>query len=442
VRAAAAPVAPVAPGPDGSLHDGMAMALAAGGSALVGMLSWILAARVLSPAELGTATAFVSAFLLVAGITELNVGVGLLRWLPAAGGSARRLLVPALGAVAVLSGAVAALYLLLPGSSVIVDAVTGAGATGPARVAGVALFVLAAVLYALFQQQDFVLVGLGRPWWAPLRTALFAAGRLVILLAAGSSLTSTGLVLSWLVPLAACVALVSLQALVLTRRTGSAPGRVPGLREAAGFLGPTYLGQVATAVLFNQVPLLVVLRFGTEVGARFFIAWQAITVVDVLATYFSSSLASGVAREPGRAAELTRLLRRRLFVVIGPLLVLGALLAEPVLALFGPAYVAEAGVLRILLAGLALRLLTIHRLAQHQALGRGLRYARLAVATTALVVAAVLLVPRDSADPQTVFAVAFVAVQVLVAGVVLLRARRDPAGVRPVVPPATEESPA
>jgi hypothetical protein len=191
MTAAAAPVAPVAPRPDGSLHDGMAMALAAGGSALVGMLSWILAARVLSPAELGTATAFVSAFLLVAGITELNVGVGLLRWLPAAGGSARRLLVPALGAVAVLSGAVAALYLLLPGSSVIVDAVTGAGASGPTRVAGVALFVLAAVLYALFQQQDFVLVGLGRPWWAPLRTALFAAGRLAILFAAGSSLTST-----------------------------------------------------------------------------------------------------------------------------------------------------------------------------------------------------------------------------------------------------------
>ena len=252
---------------DGTLHDGLAMALAAGGSALVGMLGWVLAARQLTPAELGTATAFVSAFLLIAGATELNVGIGLLRWLPGAGSQSRRLLVIALGAVAGLAAVVAVGYLLLPGSGVIVEAVTGPDASPGAHAVGVGLFVLTAMLYALFQQQDFVLVGLGRPWWAPARTLLFAVGRLGIVLAAGASLTTTTVVVSWLVPLAACVALVSLQAVVLTgRRSGAA--RLPRLREAAGFLGPTYLGQVATSVLFNQVPLLVVLRFGPEVGGR------------------------------------------------------------------------------------------------------------------------------------------------------------------------------
>ncbi|WP_018334298.1 glycosyltransferase [Actinomycetospora chiangmaiensis] len=414
-------------GKDGSLHDGLAMALASGGSALVGMLGWILAARVLDTAELGLATAFVSAFLLIAGATELNVGIGLLRWLPGAGGSSRRLLVTALGAVAALSGTVAALYLLLPGTAVIIRAVTGTAPSATANAAGVGLFVLTAVLYALFQQQDFVLVGLGRPWWAPTRTLLFAVGRLGIVLAAGASLTTEIVVLSWVAPLLACVALVGLQAVVLTRRRRRAPGRLPALREAAGFLGPTYLGQVATSVLFNQVPLLVVLRFGPEVGGRFFLVWQAVTVVDVLATYFAASLAAGVAREPGRADELSRAVRRRLLVLVGPALVLGALLAEPVLALFGPAYTAEAWVLRILLLGLGLRLLVVHRLAEHQAHGRGLRFARLATATTVGVVAVVALVPAGPADPLVTFAVGFVGVQVLAAGAVLLRRRRDPA---------------
>ncbi|MFC5066329.1 glycosyltransferase [Actinomycetospora atypica] len=421
---------------DGTLHDGLAMALAAGGSALVGMLGWVLAARQLTPAELGTATAFVSAFLLIAGATELNVGIGLLRWLPGAGSQSRRLLVVALGAVAGLAAVVAVGYLLLPGSGVIVEAVTGPDPSPGAHAVGVGLFVLTAMLYALFQQQDFVLVGLGRPWLAPARTLLFAVGRLGIVLAAGASLTTTTVVVSWLVPLAACVALVSLQALVLTRRRGGA-ARLPRLREAAGFLGPTYLGQVATSVLFNQVPLLVVLRFGPEVGGRFFLVWQAVTVVDVLAQYFSNSLSAGVAREPGRAAELSRAVRRRLLGVLAPALAVGVLAAEPVLALFGPAYAGEATALRILLAGLVLRLLVVHRIAEHQALGRGVRVARLAVATTAGIVGVAALVPAGPADPLILFALGFVAVQVVAAGAVALRRRRDPA-VRPAHHLATQ----
>ena len=424
---------------DGTLHDGLAMALAAGGSALVGMLGWVLAARQLTPAELGTATAFVSAFLLIAGATELNVGIGLLRWLPGAGSQSRRLLVIALGAVAGLAAVVAVGYLLLPGSGVIVEAVTGPDPSPGAHAVGVGLFVLTAMLYALFQQQDFVLVGLGRPWLAPARTLLFAVGRLGIVLAAGASLTTTTVVVSWLVPLAACVALVSLQAVVLTRRPGGT-ARLPRLREAAGFLGPTYLGQVATSVLFNQVPLLVVLRFGPEVGGRFFLVWQAVTVVDVLAQYFSNSLSAGVAREPGRAAELSRAVRRRLLGVLVPALAVGVVAAEPVLSLFGPAYVGEATALRILLAGLVLRLLVVHRIAEHQALGRGVRVARLAVATTAGIVGVAALVPSGPADPLVVFALGFVAVQVVAAGAVLLRRRHDPAVA--TSQPATDGSPA
>ncbi len=264
----------------GHLGDGLAMSLAAGGASLVGMISWIVAARALTPAELGTATAFVSALLLIAGCTELNLGVGLLRWLPRAGGAAPALLRRSAAVVAVLAAAGASVYLLLPGASVIVDA--SAGATG-GRLTGAAVFVLAAVLYALFQQQDFVLVGLGRAWWAPARTLLFAAGRLGILLVAGASLTTGGVVASWVVPTGACVLLITLQSWIVMRGRSGGPRAMPARREVVGFLGPTYLGRVATSVLFNQIPLLIIFRFGPEMGASFFLVWQAVTVIDVVA---------------------------------------------------------------------------------------------------------------------------------------------------------------
>lgn len=413
----------------GHLGDGLAMSLAAGGASLVGMISWIVAARALTPAELGTATAFVSGFLLIAGCTDLNLGIGLLRWLPGAGSSSRLLLARAGLTVALLAGVVSVVYLLLPEASVIVDAAANGSTVPSDRLLGAAMFVLASVLWATFQQQDFVLVGLERSWWAPARTAVFAVGRLGILVAAGTSLTTSGVVVSWLVPTAACVALVGAQVLVFSRHRGRRAGFLPPRRDVVGFLGPTYVGKVATSVLFNQVPLLITFRFGPEAGAGFFLVWQAVTVVDVVAQYFVASLSAAVAREPGRADELSRAVRRRLLLALTPMLAVGALLAGPVLSLFGTRYEADAPVLQIMMVGLVLRLLVVHRLGEHQALGRGVRYARLAGVNTVLVLAVAAVVPVlpaiAGADGALVaVAAGFLVVQALCAGAVTWR-RRD-----------------
>ena len=93
------------------------------------------------------------------------------------------------------------------------------------------------------------------------------------------------------------------------------------------------------------------------------------------------------------------------------------LLAEPVLSLFGPAYTADAPVLQIMLGGLVLRLLVVHRLGEHQATGRGVRFARLAMTNTVLVVGVTALIPTG---PRGLIEIAcgFVVVQVLCAAAV------------------------
>jgi O-antigen/teichoic acid export membrane protein len=160
-----------------------------------------------------------------------------------------------------------------------------------------------------------------------------------------------------------------------------------------GFLGPTWAAQIGNTLLLNQVPLLVIIRFGSEPGAAFFIAWQGAVVLETAATYFTHSLSASCARAPERADELTRALRRQMLMIFLPLLALGALLAGPGLSIFGSGYAEAADVLRLLLLGQAFRLLVLHELGARTAAGRGMAYARLHLASTLLVLLAIMLVP-------------------------------------------------
>lgn len=416
VTAGAEPV--VARRGDGVVADAVALSASVAINAVVGAACWFLAAKLLPQATVGTASAFISAFMLVAAFAQLNVGVGLLRWLPHAGRRASTLVWRCTAATLGCSVLLASGYLLLPGSDVIFAA--GTGSSG-ASLGGWAVFVLAATGWSLLQLQDFVLVGLRRPWWAPATNAVAVTARLAILVAAGAALSAQVLVLAWLVPTALCVLGISIVIAVAGPRpsvAGGEPvaGELPTRREVLGFLGPGYLGQIGAALLYLQVPLLVILRFGPSVGAAFFVIWQAITVVDVLAMRFANSMVGQLARFPERADELARVSRRRLLAVFLPGVAAGLVLAEPALSLVGPGYAPAAVALQILLAGLGFRLLVVHAQGLRQALGDGAGFARLQVAGTALVLAAVLLVPAPAgggtAEVLVPIAVAYLAVQV------------------------------
>jgi O-antigen/teichoic acid export membrane protein len=201
---------------------------------------------------------------------------------------------------------------------------------------------------------------------------------------------------------------------------------VPRPAAAAAFLGPTAVAQFGGALLYNQVPVLVNLRFGAETGAVFFIAWQAVTVIDIAGTFFMNSLAAGVAREPHRAHELAATARRRLLVIFLPMLVVGAVLAHPLLLMFGAEYAEADNVLRLLLLGLAFRLVVVHELGVRQAAGKAMTYARLQLISTLLVLLAAILTPVAGAGVSALLPVAigYIVVQVVCAAAVLFSPAR------------------
>jgi O-antigen/teichoic acid export membrane protein len=372
------------------MGDGPALSISSALGALAGLASWLIAARMLPQAEVGLAAAVVSAFILLGGITQLNFGVGLMRWLPVAGCHAQPLVWRGLLLIMPLAGFAGLGYVL-----VVHDlARTAVGVDGPLAV-GVLLFVLACVGWSVWVIHDYIFVAIGRPWWSVWRNGSFAVVRIVLLLVLGAAFGAQGVVLSWVGPIVVWVAAGSLVLLVAVRRFARQAdgGIMPGRSEVVGFLGPTWAAQVGNNLLLNQVPLIVILRFGPEPGAAFFIAWQAAVVLETAATYYTHSLSASWARAPERAAELTSASRRRLLMIFLPLLAVGALLAGIGLSIFGPEYAAAANVLRLLFLGQVFRLLVVHELAVRTAAGRGVAYARLHLASTLLMLLAVSLVP-------------------------------------------------
>jgi len=407
----------------GGLDDGLALSLSAAMGSVAGLIGWVVSTRLLTPSDIGKAAEVVAAILMIGGIAQLNLSVGMLRWIPGAGRYTARLTWVGMLTVIPL-GALAALVCV-----VVLPSIGVTAAAGLPWWVGAGLFVVVTAGWTVFVVHDTLLVALGKPWWAVGRNALFAAVRLGLMIVLGLvGLGAQAIVLSWVLPIVVWIGLGSVALVVMTRAVSrrSRDGVLPGWRPAAAFLGPTSVAELGPALLYNVVTVIVTERFGSATGALFFMAWQAVTVVDVSASFFMKSLVVGLAREPGRAAELAAATRRRLLMIFLPLLALGCLIAGPALGLvFGADYAAAADVLRLLLVGLALRLVVLIELGVRQALGRAYAYARLQLLSSVTVVIAVALVPAGAADVDALLPVAavYVAVQ-LACAVIALRSRR------------------
>jgi O-antigen/teichoic acid export membrane protein len=286
-------------------------------------------------------------------------------------------------------------------------AAVGAGVGGPPAL-GVLLFLVAAAGWGLWGMHDYTLVVVGKPSWAIWRNVGFAVVRIGLLVALGASLGPQGIVLSWVLPIAVWMVAGALIGGALTRQFArrTDTGWLPTRREAVSFLGPTTVAHWGTVLLMNQVTVIVIERFGPVPGAAFFIAWQAVMVIDIAAARFMLSLSAQIARDPDRARTHIAASRRRLFMIFAPLVLVGVLLADFGLQIFGPGYAEAANVLRVLLIGMIPRLVITHELGVRQALNNGMGFARLQLISTLVVIVVALFVPIEPATATGLHTVA------------------------------------
>jgi len=359
---------------DPLFRNGYALAMSGVITSGLGVVYWAVAARLFSASAVGVGAALLSLVTLLANVSQLNLRSALGRFVPIAGRRAPSLVyggyLAAAGLALVTGIAVVLLLVALPGI---------AGNT-PLSPLMVWLFPLTVLLWTLFTVQDHVLVALRRTPVVPLENGVFALVKIVLLVPLAAMATADAILLSWAIPTAIGVMVVSTWILVrLVPRLGgrpSAPAGNPEVRAAleadapeadvrprtvVRFIGGDYVGSLFAIGASSILPVLVLSVLGAATSAHFYIVSLIAAATQLVPTVLATSLLVEVASSNATFEGDGRRVLRLLFLFLAPLVLVLFVLAGPVLSIFGASYAAEgATTLRLLaLAGIPYALVNL-----------------------------------------------------------------------------------
>jgi O-antigen/teichoic acid export membrane protein len=320
--------------------------LSSGLTSGLGLLFWILAARLYDSATVGVNSTVLSAMTLLGTAAQLNLGNALLRFVPVAGRNVRALVVgcyAAAVAVAALAGAVFAL-----GTSWWAPELHAA--FGGSEL--LAFFTLSTPVWAMFVIQDYVLPALKKATLVPVENLVFSVLKIVFLGGAAALGMSSGLAVSWVAATAVIVLIVTVYLVrVLPRPEGGdpAPAAVT-VRDVASFVRADYAGTVFLLTAVFGLPLVVFARLGPEAAAVYGITWQIAYALYLIVNGMGQSLVAHVAADPDRLEPARRSMICKAMALLLPAVLVIAVAAYPLLSLFGAHYADEGSLLLALLA--------------------------------------------------------------------------------------------
>jgi len=325
-------------------RTGYYLIVGTGITSLLGVAFWALAARSYPAHEVGQNAAAISAMTLVSGVCSLGLAAVLVRYLPIAGTADRRLVISSYGLTTVLS--------LVFG--IIVAATSSVWSPSldflqePEWLIG---FTLATAATTVFTLQDSVLTGLRSARWIPLENSLYAAAKLVLLLALATLLPSGGLFVAWNAPLLPAIVLINyliFRRLLPRYRSFGELDRGKVIRMAAG----NYGGNLFALVGNMYLPILVTNQVSASQAAYFYVPWMICISLQLVPINVITSLTVEAALDMPQLRLLSRRALAHSMRLVAPLAALTALVAPLALLVFGQAY-ADAGtsLLRLLALG-------------------------------------------------------------------------------------------
>jgi O-antigen/teichoic acid export membrane protein len=334
---------------DPLLRSAYSLLMSAAVTSVLGLGFWIAAARMFPPSMVGRDGALVSAMIALSMVCGLNLGSGVLRFLPISRLSPARLVLGAYSATVVVSAAGATAFVL------IIPRVSHSYAFLAHDAALAALYVVAVTAWGVFALQDAVLTALQRAPVVLVENAAFSVLKIAglpILLVAGSV---HAVFIAWIVPMV--LLLVPVNYFIFTRfiparalaTNQPSPVERFGWRGLADFFANDYLAMIFVEASTTLLPVIVVALLGSSQGAYFYIPFTIVAAFDLLFASVASSLTVEASIAADLLSELARATVRRFAGALGAGVL--ALLAGAGLILlpFGPAYAsAGAPVLRLL----------------------------------------------------------------------------------------------
>ncbi len=403
-------------------RDGLALVLSYGLTSAVGLLYWVVAARLFDPATVGVNSVALSTMQLLGGVAHLNLTQALLRFAPVAGRGTRRLVLTCYAVASALAALVGLGY--AAGAPLWAPQMVDAVGYGPLLL----FFAVATPAWAIFTMQDYLLTALKRATAVPVENLVFALLKIGLLAAAAGLATVGGIAASWVLATVLVVVAVNAWLLlrVVPRAVAGEPVEPVRPRAIARFVRSDYAGATLWQLAMNGIPALVLARLGAEDAAVYGIVWTIAISLYLIPSGMAQSMIAHTAGEPGRADAARRAMVRRSLALVVPAATVLAVGAYPVLWLFGEHY-AQRGAGALALAALSAvpQVVTAAVVAQARVQQR----MRVLVAVpgslaAAVLVSAWLLMP---ALGITGVALSWLVVQCVGAAVLLTRTRRHPA---------------
>ena len=311
---------------------------------LLGFAFWALAARLYTPVQVGLASATIAAVLLLARLSGLGFGYGLIRFLPSAGERSSTL-INSCFTIAGLTSLVAALV-FVAGLNLWAPALLYIRDPGP-----FVFFVLLTIAYTLFRLIDQVFIARRRAKFVLFKNAAAGMVKIVAVIAFVAFFSAFGIIAS--LGLAIFVALaVALLWFLPRAQQGYIP--IPSVSKKAvsditHFSLGNYIAELLWFAPLMLFPLMVVNILGAETNAYFYIPWVIAQMLFAIPMAISYSLfAEGSHNESLLRSNTLKSVKLCLLILVPVIAVLFALSGK-LLLLFGNSYYENgATLLRIL----------------------------------------------------------------------------------------------
>jgi len=321
---------------------------------LLGFAFWVLVAKLYTPAEVGLASATIAAVILLARLSGLGFGYGLIRFLPGAGERSNPL-INSCFTIAGLTSLVTALVFI-----------TGLNFWSPAlayirQPIFSTSFVFVTVIYTLFLLIDQTFIARRRAKYVLFKNATAGLLKLAAAVALAVLLSTFGIFASWGLAIFVALAIALFQFLPQAQR-----GYVPiptvckkTVNDMIHFSLGNHIAELlwfAPLVLF---PLLVINILGAETNAYFYIAWIIAQTLFTIPMAVSYSLFAEGSHEEGLLRANTIKSVKLCLLILVPAIVILLILSDKLLLFFGRSY-SESGVILLRILALSAIPVTIN----------------------------------------------------------------------------------
>lgn len=320
--------------------------------ALLGFIFWLMAARLYTAEDVGRASAALSAVALISVLAFFGLGTGLIRYLPAAGGDANRLLNSVFTSNAFFAILISAVFIL--GLEIWSPGLVFLGEQPIYSFA----FIGFTVVTSLAGIENSAFVATKRAEFALIQSFIYSITKLILVVLLAQFFGTFGIFAATGI---GYVVAVSVGLLIFFPRIIRGYFPLPGiqiniLKGIIKFSFSNYIAAIFETAPALVLPIMFVNLLGAEQTAYFFITWSIASLLNAIGSSTSLSIfAEGSNNDQITLLHMWQSLKFILILLV-PATILLIFLSDKLLLLFGNAYAQGGQQLLVLLAVTALPL--------------------------------------------------------------------------------------